>query len=42
MEARGAVYDFVMKEHSNQEIIGQLRNEFVALLNSTGKTGGLS
>jgi hypothetical protein len=42
MEARGAVHDFVMKEHSNREIIFQLRNAFAAVLNSTGKTGGLS
>jgi hypothetical protein len=42
VEARGAVHEFVVKEHSNREIIVQLRNEFAAVLNSTGKTGGLS
>ena len=42
VEARGAVHDFVMTEHNNREIIVQFRNEFAALLNSTGKTGGLS
>ena len=42
MEASRAVHNFVMKERSNREIIFQRRNEFAAVLNSTGKTGGLS
>jgi len=42
VEAMGVVHDFVMKEHSNREIIVQLRNEFAAVLNSKGKRSGLS
>jgi len=42
VEPRGTVHDFVMKEHNNREIIVHLRNEFTAVLNSTGKRGGLA
>ena len=40
VEESGPVYDFTMKEHSNQQMIDELWNEEAATLNLVGNKDG--